>query len=628
MDRIFGSARSGTLMQDGGQRRNSVVAGFNVTDDVLDEIPQKMLEAFIPGFGMARIVLEALTGIDITTLVSMALLLTAVWGAWQYVWNRLVGLFFRYFASTISITSNDKLFEQVMYWQSRHSLVAGARSLKAKTSKRNEDIAQVVGATRSQRRYNFGEIESSVPPQYVPSFGRHVFWFQRRPLFFSLEQPKPVGGVMMMMNSGSDRDEPQNIVLSCLGRSPALIKEFLMTCKRFDAETSRFKTTIRRSGPTSNANWQRSLERPSRPLHTVYMDDAVKRELLRDVAEFIDPATPRFYARRGIPHRRGLLFWGPPGTGKTSMAFALAGHFGFDLYVAGLSEPFMSEAKLTELFARLPARCIILLEDVDSAGLQKRDLKDLTKASTTASSTNNKENNDASKPAEDAQQPKVRIREDTRQILPGATVTTKVAEGITLAGLLNAIDGVASQEGRILIMTSNDPEKLDTALVRPGRIDMQVHFGRASRRNVRAIFATMFTPGDDEALTEDAVDAVASVASPVSSSSPAGPPASKDMLDDHLDEDKGGDAVPNGATTFKRFAAKFQPAEVDAMATQFAEILPDAAFTPAEIQGFLLTRRKDPRKALADAPGWRDSVLESRELERNIVRTAVGSGSA
>lgn len=52
----------------------------------------------------------------------------------------------------------------------------------------------------------------------------------------------------------------------------------------------------------------------------------------------------------------------------------------------------------------------------------------------------------------------------------------------TLSGLLNVLDGVASQEGRIVLMTSNKANQLDPALVRPGRIDKKIFMGNISQR--------------------------------------------------------------------------------------------------------------------------------------------------
>ena len=63
--------------------------------------------------------------------------------------------------------------------------------------------------------------------------------------------------------------------------------------------------------------------------------------------------------------------------------------------------------------------------------------------------------------------------------------------------MLNAIDGVASHEGRVLVMTTNHLEKLDAALIRPGRVDMKIGFGLAMRHQMEEIFFRMYW-NDDE----------------------------------------------------------------------------------------------------------------------------------
>jgi chaperone BCS1 len=78
------------------------------------------------------------------------------------------------------------------------------------------------------------------------------------------------------------------------------------------------------------------------------------------------------YANRGIPYRRGYLLHGPPGTGKTSLTFALAGVFGLDIYVVSLLDSSITEEELGYLFRNLPAKCIVLLEDIDTAGLDRK----------------------------------------------------------------------------------------------------------------------------------------------------------------------------------------------------------------------------------------------------------------
>lgn len=59
---------------------------------------------------------------------------------------------------------------------------------------------------------------------------------------------------------------------------------------------------------------------------------------------------------------------------------------------------------------------------------------------------------------------------------------TSRQRGISFSGFLNALDGVRSQEGQILFMTTNHREKLDDALLRPGRADVQVKLDYASEK--------------------------------------------------------------------------------------------------------------------------------------------------
>jgi len=67
--------------------------------------------------------------------------------------------------------------------------------------------------------------------------------------------------------------------------------------------------------------------------------------------------------------------------------------------------------------------------------------------------------------------------------------------GVSFSGLLNAIDGVAAQEGRALVMTTNHKERLDPALIRPGRADVHAELGLVSAATARRLFERFF-PGE------------------------------------------------------------------------------------------------------------------------------------
>ena len=72
---------------------------------------------------------------------------------------------------------------------------------------------------------------------------------------------------------------------------------------------------------------------------------------------------------------------------------------------------------------------------------------------------------------------------------------------VSFSDLLNAHDGVAAQEGRIVVLTTNHRDSLDAALIRPGRIDLALEIGLAGPQQVRALFLR-FHP-DARALADE-----------------------------------------------------------------------------------------------------------------------------
>jgi chaperone BCS1 len=138
------------------------------------------------------------------------------------------------------------------------------------------------------------------------------------------------------------------------------------------------------------------------------------------------------------------------------------------------------------LFNSLPRRCVVLLEDIDSAGLNRREDEnagpDPKAHGDRAGSTSGGEEF-----AKEIARAIKSVNDRNDRDNPAKK------QGISLSGLLNAIDGVASHEGRVLIMTTNFPEKLDEALVRPGRVDMKVAFSLATREQICELFIRMYS---------------------------------------------------------------------------------------------------------------------------------------
>lgn len=382
------------------------------------------------------------------------------------------------------------------------------------------------------------------------------------------------------------RFTPGSGVRACqpLTPTPEPIKALLKHVKVQYYNNHHARTIVKRPSPQNLRRygarhcWQQVADRPIRDMKTVVLDGHQKSQVLADINEYLHPATPRWYSNRGIPLRRGYLFHGPPGTGKTSLSFALAGVFGLDIYVISLLEPTLGEEDLGALFSSLPRRCIVLLEDIDSAGLRRaagQEHEDEKARKDGQGSQGEKETAKDWKVSDLAKALKKESGNDDKK-------------GISLSGLLNAIDGVASHEGRVLIMTTNVPESLDEALIRPGRVDLQVGFTHATQDQARELFIRMYEAEPDR--RPQAVGGLDQTTDAASLAKAAG-------LND-LD-------VP--------------VEELPAAAEQFAEKVPDSKFSPAEIQGYLLKRKKLPRKAVEEADQWVEAMLQQKASKSKVL---------
>ncbi|XVF17941.1 hypothetical protein REPUB_Repub10bG0168300 [Reevesia pubescens] len=174
-----------------------------------------------------------------------------------------------------------------------------------------------------------------------------------------------------------------------------------------------------------------NLEHPA-TFETLAMDPELKNAVMEDLNRFVK--RKEFYKRVGRAWKRGYLLYGPPGTGKSSLVAAMANYLKFDVYDLQLAN-IMRDSDLRKLLLATGNRSILVIEDIDCSV----DLPD-------------RRHGDGRK------QPEHHVQ-------------------LTLSGLLNFIDGLWSSCGdeRIIIFTTNHKDRLDPALLRPGRMDMHIH---------------------------------------------------------------------------------------------------------------------------------------------------------
>merc|ERR1719245_2001968 len=196
-----------------------------------------------------------------------------------------------------------------------------------------------------------------------------------------------------------------------------------------------------------------------------------------------------WYKQRGIPYTMGFLFYGDPGCGKTSTIKAIANHTQRHIVSVPLNKIKTAKELLNVFYnTRINYQDIPLekrlyvLEDIDAA-----DLKD-----TVGERSTNEKKEDADSDSSN--------KEDTPMdmnflgLLKNSAAFDKKfgVQKLSLAALLEVLDGVMEMEGRMLIITTNYPERLDKALIRPGRIDMKVHFGAMTGDNIIKMYQHFF----------------------------------------------------------------------------------------------------------------------------------------
>jgi chaperone BCS1 len=91
----------------------------------------------------------------------------------------------------------------------------------------------------------------------------------------------------------------------------------------------------------------------------------VKKGLLKDIKNFLNLRSQKWYLSCSIPYRQGYLFYRPLKTKKSSLSLSIAGCFDLDIYILNLLS--VDDSLLSTLFAKLPQHCIVLLKDVDAA---------------------------------------------------------------------------------------------------------------------------------------------------------------------------------------------------------------------------------------------------------------------
>ncbi|WP_425615961.1 AAA family ATPase [Anatilimnocola sp. NA78] len=276
---------------------------------------------------------------------------------------------------------------------------------------------------------------------FTPAPGTHMLFFRGRLVILHRIRPEANQATQQPVNTR------ESFSLTIFTRDRNIVLALLQEAREVAMPQGDSRLTVYRNQCMS---WGEQLQRCPRSADSVVLPTGVMENLIADSRRFLE--NRNWYLERGIPYRRGYLLYGPPGTGKSSTVVAIASALKMDIAILNLAGSSLDDSELAEILCELPVNALLLIEDIDCVFVQRE-------------ATEDKHNK------------------------------------VTFSGLLNALDGVAAGEGRLLFATTNHRERLDAALIRPGRIDRQLEIGYANRDQIGRMFLRFF-PSADPALVE------------------------------------------------------------------------------------------------------------------------------
>ncbi|KAJ7657327.1 P-loop containing nucleoside triphosphate hydrolase protein [Mycena polygramma] len=539
-------------------------------------------------------------------------------------WSHFVNSFFL----TAHFSEEDHPYDWLMLWLSRRP--EWQRSREFETTTRAAHAAQAQGWEDDPDLALMGESSGGGGEEGVGASKTRVIF---QPTFDTTHTIYWRGHWLRVKRArGADGGEVLSV--SVVARSNTILKALVLQAKReYEAEAVH-RIQIFFADP--HGSWRWADARHKRPMGSIVLDPGVKEMLLGDARDFL--ASEKWYADRGIPFRRGYLLHGVPGSGKSSLIHAIAGELMLDIYVVSLSSAWISDSVLMGLMGRVPKGAILLLEDLDAAF------------------TRSVSRQDDSQPTEGPELPPKRRSRD-KQMRDRELNNMSDLNTLSLSGLLNALDGVAAAEGRILFATTNHLEKLDPALSRPGRMDVWVEFKNSSKWQAEALFRNFFpsTDEDDLLLDEAEIDlpstptgsmrsastsSLWSASTLTSSGGSAGSStaASRSGSTGSGSGSGGGSkekakevpALPQFGSSNKAYlpppvapeivAAQHSARPLDGktlatLAQRFADSIPEGEFSVAALQGYLLKNKSRPEAAATEAAAW---VVAEREMRERL----------
>lgn len=321
----------------------------------------------------------------------------------------------RHTTTSLIITSSNLVFHNFMVWLHKEGYSNSLRNIKLTNGRwgSNETVTKGAG------------------------YGGHLVWYRKRPLLLHLNREET-----------RSEYERETLQLIKLGRSHALFNQLMQQFAQVNDTFNKVAVYT-----FHDRDWSVSQRQYKRTFDSVFLEADKRNQLTTVLDDF--QVSEDWYIEHGIPYRLGILLYGPPGTGKTSLIKSIAAYTGKNLCI-------LSAGKLSKLLKaaeNLPEKSLMVIEDIDS---------NIT--------THRRKRSSPDKEIDGDGDPLMKYKDEDDGSRSEYEFMMQLMDG-GLSEVLNSIDGISDTHGRILVLTTNNPEKLDDALLRPGRIDLSLELG-------------------------------------------------------------------------------------------------------------------------------------------------------
>jgi hypothetical protein len=271
----------------------------------------------------------------------------------------------------------------------------------------------------------------------------------------------------------------------------------------------------------SKGEWKKSGKLTKKSKDTLVGENS--KYILDDI-EFFQTKIKDVYETFDIPYKRGYMLYGPPGTGKTSTVKCVASHANMNIYKVTFNEENMGNDDYIRLLSETSANSIVLLEDIDPALLQEggfiekdcssemppqlgiRNINDdgdgygigggggddnindgnnNTKVIKKGNNNNDDDNDVKGNKSVNPNKINYHISSLYKNL-------SRQKKRVSYGMLLDALDGINANSGRITFITTNHPNKIGKALLRPGRIDKKIKMDYATNEEICEYFKMFY----------------------------------------------------------------------------------------------------------------------------------------